>query len=245
MTESSGIAASLIQKDVFWTHTDGGARRNPLVAVSRTGSTLAEYPVLGAAIDDWEDIAVAPNGHLYIADIGNNDARRSSLVVHEVNEPKVGASTAGGVQINRSFRLAFPGKPFDCESLVIWKDHAYVISKVFNDAKAELYRFSLTNAAPTQVLELLGKLKIESPVTSAAISPDGALLGIMAKNGAYVYRVDGDPARAVGAGKPHHVKLRDEHIEGCTFVPEGLLATAETRAIFLFNDPAFRSPAAP
>lgn len=243
MTESSGIAASLTQKDVFWTHTDGGARRNPLVAMSRTGGTLAEFSIIGPAIEDWEDIAAAPNGRLYIADIGNNDARRSSLTVHEVNEPTLGAAGQRSVQVNRSWRLTFPGKPFDCESLIVWKDHGYVISKVFNDAKAELHRFSLTNAAPAQVLELVGKLKIESPVTAAALSPDGMLLGIVAKNGAYVYRVNGDPASAVGAGKPHQVKLRDEHIEGCTFVPEGLLATAETRAIFLFSDPAFRSPA--
>jgi hypothetical protein len=39
--------------------------------------------------------------------------------------------------------------------------------------------------------------------------------------------------------KPAHTKFKHEHIEGCCFVPEGLLATAETREIFLFTDPAF------
>jgi hypothetical protein len=34
--------------------------------------------------------------------------------------------------------------------------------------------------------------------------------------------------------------LKGEHIEGCCFVPDGLLATSERRTIFLFTDPAFR-----
>ena len=39
---------------------------------------------------------------------------------------------------------------------------------------------------------------------------------------------------------PHHTKLKNEHIEGCCFVPEGLLVTSERRMIFLFTDPASR-----
>jgi hypothetical protein len=65
------------------------------------------------------------------------------------------------------------------------------------------------------------------------------LLGLVAKNGAYVFRIDGDVTRVIKAN-PHHTKLKNEHIEGCCFVPEGLLVTSERRMIFLFTDPAFR-----
>ena len=97
----------------------------------------------------------------------------------------------------------------------------------------------MTNAA-TQTLEPIGELKIDSPVTGAALSPDGKLLGIVAKNGAYVYRIDGDVTRLF-RGKAHQTKFRHEHVEACTFVPEGLLATAESREIYLFNHEAFSS----
>jgi hypothetical protein len=76
-------------------------------------------------------------------------------------------------------------------------------------------------------------------VTGADISPDGKLLGLVAKSGAFVYRIDGDVARVV-KGKPFQAKFRHEHIEGCTFVPDGLLATAESREIYLYTDAAFR-----
>ena len=60
----------------------------------------------------------------------------------------------------------------------------------------------------------------------------------MSKAGAYVYRIEGDVARVTDV-EPHYTKLRDQHIEGCCFVPDGLLATSERRNIFLFTDPAF------
>ena len=88
------------------------------------------------------------------------------------------------------------------------------------------------------MLELVATTKIESPVTGADISADGSLLGLVSKTGAYVYRIDGDVARVADV-EPHHTKLKDQHIEGCCFVPDGLLATSERRNIFLFTDPPF------
>jgi hypothetical protein len=61
----------------------------------------------------------------------------------------------------------------------------------------------------------------------------------VAKDGAYVFRIGGDVARVSNAG-PRHTKLKNKHIEGCCFVPQGLLVTSERRIIFLFTDPAFR-----
>jgi hypothetical protein len=85
----------------------------------------------------------------------------------------------------------------------------------------------------------IGKLPVTSPVTGASVSMDGKLLAVVSKHGAFVFRIDGDPANAgrLGLG---HTPLWNLRIEGCTFVDEGLLATAETRSIYLFTSPAFR-----
>jgi len=90
------------------------------------------------------------------------------------------------------------------------------------------------------VLEFVACLKIDSPVTGADISADGALLGLVSKAGAYVNRIYGEIASA-GKQKPWLTKFHHQHIEACCFVPEGLLATAESREIYLFTDEAFRS----
>ena len=237
--ESSGVVASRRYADVFWTHNDGGGpKKQVLYAIDRQGNTRASFPVVGVTLHDWEDIAIDGAGHLYIGDIGNNDSKRDALAVYEIEEPNPQAG-AERISPKRVWNLRFPGAPFDCESLFVWKDDGYVVSKVFNNARAQIFRFPLKETNRPLTLELVATTKIESPVTGADISADGTLLGLVAKNGAYVFRIDGDVTRVSNAN-PHHTKLENQHIEGCCFVPEGLLVTSERRMIFLFTDPAFR-----
>jgi hypothetical protein len=237
--ESSGVIASRRYADVFWTHNDGGGpKKQVLYGIDRKGGTRAAFPVTGPTFQDWEDIAIDDAGHVYLGDIGNNDAKRDTLYVYEIDEPDP-AATTGDISPKRGWTLKFPNAPFDCESLFIWKDYGYVISKVFDKARAQIFRFPLKATSEPLTLELVATTKIESPVTGADISADGNLLGLVAKNGAYVYRINGDVAR-VNETKPHHTELSGKHIEGCCFVPDGLLATSEPRPIYLFTDPAFR-----
>ena len=237
--ESSGVVASRRYTNVYWTHNDGGGpKKQVLYAIDREGNTRAFFSVIGATLHDWEDIAIDDGGHIYIGDIGNNENKRDTLAVYEIDEPNPQAGT-GDVSPKHAWNLKFPKAPFDCESLFVWKDYGYVVSKVFDKARAQIFRFPLKDTNAALRLELVATTKIESPVTGADISGDGTLLGLVAKNGAYVFRIDGDVARVINA-KPHHTKLKNEHIEGCCFVPEGLLATSERRNIFLFTDPAFR-----
>jgi hypothetical protein len=237
--ESSGVVASRRYTNVYWTHNDGGGpKKQVLYAIDREGDTRASFPVVGVALHDWEDIAIDDAGHLFIGDIGNNDSKRDALAVYEIDEPNPQAS-AGSISPKRAWNLRFPQAPFDCESLFVWKDHGYVISKVFDKAPAQIFRFPLKDTNGPLTLELVATTEIESPVTGADISADGRLLGLVAKNGAYVFRIDGDVTRVINTN-PQHTKLKNEHIEGCCFVPEGLLATSERRMIFLFTDPAFR-----
>ena len=237
--ESSGVVASRRYANIFWTHNDGGGpKKQVLYAIDRKGDTHAAFPVTGPTFHDWEDIAIDDAGHLYLADIGNNDAKQDTLAVYEIDEPDPAAIT-GDVSPRRGWTLKFPNAPFDCESLFIWKEYGYVISKVFDKAHAEIFRFPLKETTEPLTLELVATTKIESPVTGADISADGNLLGLVAKNGAYVYRINGDVAR-VNEVESHHTELTGKHIEGCCFVPDGLLATSEPRPIYLFTDPAFR-----
>jgi hypothetical protein len=237
ITESSGVIASRRFPNVFWTHNDGGGpKKQVLYGIDRQGNTRAAFPVIGPRFHDWEDIAIDDAGHLYLGDIGNNDSKEDKLAVYEIDEPDPTAGS-GPVSPKRGWKLKFPGAPFNCESLFVWKDYGYVISKVFDNARAQIFRFPLKETNEPLTLELVATTKIESPVTGADISADGTLLGLVSKTGAYVFRIDGDVARA-GEVEPHHTKLKDQHIEGCCFVPDGLLATSERRAIFLFTDPA-------
>ncbi len=237
--ESSGVIASRRYPDVFWTHNDGGgSKKQVLYAIDHEGATRAAFPVTGPMFYDWEDIAIDDAGHLYLGDTGNNESKEESLAVYEIDEPDPSAAGTRSVSPRRGWRLKFPGRPFDCESLFVWKGYGYVVSKVFHNAPAQVFRFPLTDTNEPLTLELVATTKIKSPVTGADISVDGRLLGLVSKAGACVFRIDGDVAGVADAA-PHCTRLTDQHIEGCCFVPEGLLATSERREIFLFTDPAF------
>ena len=237
ITESSGVVASRKHTNVFWTHNDGKGKKD-LFAIHRAGDTQAAFPVQGAEFVDWEDIAIDDSGHLFLADIGNNKSERQEIDVYQIDEPD---PKAGGqiVTIKRQWRLRYPESPFDAESLFIWNGHGYIVSKVVNDARAQIFGFPLTDSKEPVKLELVATTKIDSPVSGADISPDGRLLAMVAKNGPYVFHIEGDVSRAT-KGKSPTTKFRHDSIEGCCFVPDGLLATSELRKVYLFTDQAFR-----
>lgn len=239
ITESSGLAASSKYPGIFWTHNDG--RKKPvLYAISREGKSVAEFPVTGARIDDWEDIAIDAEGHLYLADIGNNDAKPRELGVFKIDEPDP-RSDSSKLKVKQRWILRYPEEPFDAESLFVWRQWGYVISKLSQNQPAMLYRFSLAPQSKPAVLEKLARLPITSPVTGASISSDGQKLAVIAKSGAWVFDIDGDPGR-IAAAKMWHTRLHGFQIEGCAFTREGLVASSESREIFLFTDPPFRFP---
>jgi hypothetical protein len=237
ISESSGIVASRNQPGLFWTHNDKGHKPR-LFAITQAGRSLATFDVEGTLIHDWEDIAIDDQGHLFLGDIGNNNTERSELAVYRIREPAVGSSRKQ-VAPEARWRLTYPGLRFDCESLFIYQNFGFVISKVFKDKKAEIYRFALGNSTNPVSLELVTRLPVTSPVTGADITSDGKVLGLVCKSSAYAFRIDGDLKNA-GEVVPERTRFKGKHIEGCCFVPDGLLATSEDRTIYLFTNPAFR-----
>jgi hypothetical protein len=234
--ESSGIAASRKHPGVYWTHNDKG-NAPMLYAISREGTLLAEYHV-AATHDDWEDVAADEHGNLYVGNIGNNDAARDWLEVHRIPEPDPSAGEPGGsysLKVERTWRLRFPGEPFDCESLFVRGAHGYVISKVFDGAPATVYRFPL-DADGDARLEPVATLPTRGPVTAADLSPDGASLAVLTYGELLVFSVGGDVDRA-GDVEPKRAATPSGKLEGVCITADGIVATAEGRDVYLIPAP--------
>src|SRR5688572_17490148 len=71
VAESSGIVESRRHAGVYWTHNDKG-NAAVIYAIRRDGEMVGQFKV-DAKNDDWEDISIDDDGHLYIARTGNND----------------------------------------------------------------------------------------------------------------------------------------------------------------------------
>ena len=235
--ESSGIAASRTQPGVFWTHNDKG---NPpmLYAVNREGALLAEFHV-SATHDDWVDVAVDGDGDLYVGNIGNNNADRAWLEVHRVREPRLAAAGERGpapsrsLKVERTWRLRFPGEPFDCESLFVSGAHGYVISKHADGAPSALYRFPL-DGDDEVTLERVAELPTRGPVTGADLSADGSTLAVLTYGELYTFPVAGDVS-AAGRVEPVRVRTPEGKLEGVCATADGVVVTSEGRDVYLFS----------
>ena len=198
--ESSGLARSRRDPSIFWTHNDAG-NEPVLFAVNAGGALAGTVRVEGATLEDWEDIAAGPcgSGHcLYVGDIGDNDAARSSITVYRIEEPAPEAGAAGPVT---PMRARYAGGARDAEALFVLGDRVHIVTKG-RTGPIELYRYPSEGVASgAATLEKLGEL-LPAPksstdrVTAAAASPDGRWVGIRTYRTLHLYRA----AALVGGG---------------------------------------------
>ena len=243
ISESSGLVASRTHDGVFWTVNDSG-HEPVLYAITREGKLIAEFAV-DAQNTDWEDLATDADGHLYVADVGNNGGRRERVRVLRVDEPDPRAAPrAEPLPVTASWELIYPGRPFDSEALIILDDHGLILSKRLDGGAAEMYRFDVTVPPPQGkapvVLERVAALPVRAPVTAADVSPDGKRLAVLTVLGPYVFDINGDVTAAGKAAPARYARYIHPRMEAACFVTGGLLATAETREIFFFADEYFK-----
>lgn len=179
LSEVSGLAHSRANPDVFWVHQDSGHAAN-VYAVSRSGLSLGTYTLEGAAAIDWEDMAIGPapegRSYLYLADIGDNFARRSSVRVYRVLEPVVDAARQPAVETLSdvtAFDFVYDDGPRDAEGFMVdpLTGDFYVVSKRERDGN-RLYRAEAPR--PDRMNTLVGVAKLATTGTTGAdISPDG------------------------------------------------------------------------
>ncbi len=229
--ESSGVAASRAHAGTFWTHNDSG---DPLLyAVDAQGRTTGRVRVTGAAVEDWEDVALAPcpagGDCLYVADIGDNDAERASITVYRVPEPAPGASESASAT---AIRLRYPDGAHDAEAMFVLNGAIHVVTKG-ESGPIVLYR-APTNAGSEATLERVRELspgKVGRPerITGADASADGRWVVMRTLRAAMIY-----PAAELagtGALSPRRVDLQgldEKQGEGIAFTPDGsLLVTSE------------------
>jgi hypothetical protein len=225
LNEASGLVASRAHPGTYWTHNDGDD--GVLYAIAADGSPVGQVKV-DAKFKDLEDIAADAEGNLFLADVGNNDRDRKHVTVYRVREPDPRADAK--IRPTASWKLTFPDKPFNCESLVVAGDRGYVISKVESGQRAGVYRFSLAATRKAQTLVRLYDLPITEPVTAADLSPDGRSLAVLTRGALYVLPVSDDLAVPADA-TPRTYALPALQTEGCAFNADGALMIAESGEI--------------
>jgi len=225
LRESSGLVASRTHAGIVWSHNDSG-NACELFATDVHGAALARFSIAAVCVD-WEDIALDQRG-IYLADIGDNRAKRTEIVIFRVAEPDPSKPSATPLPIDATWRLRYPDQAHDAEAFVVSGDEGFIIDKRIG--VAQMWRFRLDGAAE-QILEHVADLAIPAPVTGADLSPDGKWLAVAHPFGAHVIPLttgvaSAEVSKAVLISAP--VQLNREAV---AFMPGGMIVGCENREL--------------
>lgn len=192
LNEISGMAASRQNPRVVWVVEDSGSAA-VVHAINDQAMLIASFGIGGAAID-YEDLAIGPGpmagvDYLYVADIGDNDGSRTSVVIYRAPEPSVAwDQTFATSSLERVEPLPMtypPGDLDNAEAIFVDPDTAdvYLITRNGFTKPNTIFRLAAPHTpAVARVLERLGPIYAgdgtDIAVSSAAISEDGRMIAI-------------------------------------------------------------------
>ena len=208
LRESSGVAASVRNPGVLWTHNDSG--HGPVVygvepdGGSR-GEVVARLRLRNAPVSDWEDIALgpcpspAPNLCLYVADIGDNFARRASVSLIVFEEPRLNGPSGEIIDVAWSAAtVRYPDGPVDAEGIAVSEAGDLLVvtkepggeARVFLLSRGEFARALAEGPVSLRAVGS-GMTRWSQGVTAAAWAGGGELV-VRTTNEVYFWRRTGD-----------------------------------------------------
>ena len=212
LPEASGVAASRQTPGRFWSHNDSG--QPVLFVLDSTGAVTGRLRLSGATVEDWEAVAVGPcpaGSCIYVADIGDNDARRARVTVYRLAEPAAATESA---KVSDVLHATYPDGPQDAEALLVLPDgRLYIVTKGAT-GPVVVYRFpSDPRDGSTSRLERVGAPREPNPggkidrVTDGSVSPDGQWVVLRSTQALTFYRTADLLAGEWRVGRPCRARL--------------------------------------
>ena len=177
--ELSGIAASQLNKGLLYVHDDYNGNRTVVITDAK-GKDLGQIILDNVSTRNLEDIAVGPGPeagktYIYLADIGDNNAGRSSIAVYRFAEPVIsnpGAATKIHITAVDKLEMSYP-KAVNAETMLLDPQtrDIYIASKENSRSTLYLAAYPQSTTAVTALKPVL-KTNFEL-LTSGDLSPDG------------------------------------------------------------------------
>ena len=171
VTEASGLAVSSRNPDFLWIVNDSGG--TPEIHLFQTdGTPRGSIRVSGVKNKDWEDLSsFTLNGtpYLLVADTGDNSAKRNSVTVHILPEPKLptGGSMLSSKQApSWSISFTYEGGPRDCEAVAVDAKAEKILLVTKRDKIPELHELPLRSGKKAAITKRLGTTRVIAPAVS-------------------------------------------------------------------------------
>jgi len=180
LLEISGVAASRINAGILYIHNDSGNSAQ-VYLTDAAGADKGTLSLITVGNRDWEDIAVGPGpvagiSYVYVADIGDNDSKYSSVFIYRFPEPNLTGKTlpyVANITALDAIELKYPDGPRNAETLMVdplTKD-LYIASKESNISKIYVARYPQNTTSATGLSPVV-QLYFNK-ATGGDISPDG------------------------------------------------------------------------
>lgn len=228
LSELSGLASD----GRHWYSVGDGGGSVRVTVLNPADCSVQDVRTSAANPYDVEDLALAPNGSVWLADTGDNQRSRPTTALHEL-------PAAGGSAL---YRLSYPDGPHDAEALLL--DKAGIPHVVTKEplGMAYIYRPAAPLAADRVVpWERVGTVVLPTTrtpggpigevgtrlVTGGSVDRDGTLVALRTYTEAYLFDApDGDVVAALQR-PPVQVPLPDEpQGEAIAWEPDGTLLSA-------------------
>lgn len=192
LPEVSGILYSRVNRAMLWVEQDGGNGQF-LYVYSTQGKQIKKIALHNTMANDAEDIAYGPDekgkyNRIYLADIGDNNKKRTSVSVYTFKEPLFSDTSLIPKQLTAENKivLKYPNGAENAEALFVdpLTNKMYVFSK--QSSVSHVYTLDFPYQYKTiNRLKHVGDINIRfQKVTAADISPDG--LNILLKTLDYI-----------------------------------------------------------
>ncbi|MBF9239448.1 hypothetical protein I2I05_18795 [Hymenobacter sp. BT683] len=187
LRESSGLALADSAQGV-WSHGDGGTPAC-LFLVVLPHKTVRLLDLAPLPNTDWEDLTRDAAGCLYIGDFGNNANQRRNLAIYRTN-PRAGQPRVDTIAFRYPDQRDFPPRRsrrnFDCEAFFWFNDTLHLFSK--DRSRQQWVKHYVLPARPGRhVAVLRDSIRLNRPITSADISPDGRTVALLGYGGVFLF----------------------------------------------------------
>ncbi len=226
LDELSGLASD----DSAWYAVGDGGSELRVFVLDPGDCSIRDIRTASTDPDDIEDLALGPDGSVWLADIGDNRRQRDTIALHVMLEQ-------GGSTLHR---LAYPDGPHDAEAILL--DGAGVPHIVTKEpfGPAGIYRpAGPLSSGETVPLEKVGSLALRATntqggpmsgtvgsmlVTGGSVSQDGTMIAVRTYTEAYLFSApDGDLVAALER-PPLRISLPGEpQGEAIAWEPNGTL----------------------
>lgn len=222
LLEISGVAASRINPGILYIHDDSG-NPNQVYLTDGNGADNGTLTLSSVTNRDWEDIAVGPGpdaakSYVYVAEIGDNDAKYNTIAVYRFPEPDLTGKTlpfVSTIPTVDNIQLRYPDGPRNAETLMVdplTKD-IYIVSKESNLAKVYVARYPQSTTSVTVLTPVVKFLF--NKATGGDISPDGTEILLRSNDLVWYWKLAAGTSISAGLlNAPQHAPYANNEPQG-------------------------------